>query len=391
MAGLVFATGLIDDLRGLKPWQKLVGQTAGAALAFAGGVRIHAIGGFRVDPAWSFALTLLWLIACTNAFNLIDGVDGLAAGIGLFASVTALIASLLHGNVALALATAPLGGCLLAFLRYNSAPASIFLGDSGSLLIGFLLGCYGVIWSQKSATILGMTAPLMAFALPLVEMCLSIGRRFLSGQPIFLADHGHIHHQLLARGISPRKVVLLLYAMAGVGAVFSLLVLYNHFAGLVIVLFCTFVWIGVHSLSYVEFRAAGRVLWGGSFRDLMNAEIRIERLERAIAEVRTLEDCWCTLREQSHRFGFSDVSARLLGWDFEEPRSIRRNVSWHVRIPLPEGDEVTLGREIEPLRRSLFTSLYADAVRGPLASKLFELRPDHGSAAPRSELLSQQR
>src|SRR5258707_5829576 len=141
-----------------------------------------------MDSWWSLPLTIVWLVVCANAFNLIDGVDGLATGLGLFATVTTLIIALLQGNLALAVATAPLVGALLGFLRYNFNPASIFLGDSGSLLVGFLLGCFGVIWSQKSATILGMTAPLMALSIPLVDLCLSIVRRFLRRQPILRCD-----------------------------------------------------------------------------------------------------------------------------------------------------------------------------------------------------------
>jgi UDP-GlcNAc:undecaprenyl-phosphate GlcNAc-1-phosphate transferase len=118
---------------------------------------------------------------------------------------------------------APLAGALLGFLRYNFNPASIFLGDCGSLTIGFLLGCYGIIWSQKSATMLGMTAPLMALAIPLLDTGLAIGRRFLRHQPIFGADRNHIHHQLLDRGLSPRRVALILYGVGGIAAVFSLM------------------------------------------------------------------------------------------------------------------------------------------------------------------------
>src|SRR5262245_64724034 len=117
-----------------------------------------------------------------------------------------ILAAFLQNNVPLAMATIPLAGALLAFLRYNFDPASIFLGDCGSLLIGFLLGCYGVLWSQKSATLLGMTAPLMALAIPLMDVCLSIVRRFIRHQPIFGADRGHIHHMLLARGFTVRRV-----------------------------------------------------------------------------------------------------------------------------------------------------------------------------------------
>ncbi|MGA7410233.1 MAG: MraY family glycosyltransferase, partial [Bryobacteraceae bacterium] len=159
---LVFFVGLVDDIRGLKPWQKLACQLLAAGLAFWAGVDIKNVDGI-VIPAWlGLPVTLFWLVGCANAFNLIDGVDGLATGAGLFATVTILIGALLSNNVPLALATIPLAGALLGFLRYNFNPASIFLGDSGSLTIGFLLGCFGVLWSQKGATILGMTAPLLA-------------------------------------------------------------------------------------------------------------------------------------------------------------------------------------------------------------------------------------
>ena len=166
---VVFLTGLMDDLLHLKPWQKLVGQVAGSCIAYWAGVRIVGIAGHSIESWWNLPLTVLWLIACTNSFNLIDGLDGLASGVGLFATATTLIAAMLQHNIPLAAATVPLAGALLGFLRYNFNPASIFLGDSGSLIIGFLLGSFGVIWSQKSATLLGMTAPLMALSIPLLE------------------------------------------------------------------------------------------------------------------------------------------------------------------------------------------------------------------------------
>ena len=138
---LIFATGLLDDLIGLKPWQKLAGQMAAAGAAYWAGVHVQGFGGHVVADWLSLPLTLAWLVLCTNAMNLIDGVDGLAAGVGLFAAATTLLAALLQQNFALAIATMPLVGCLLGFLRYNFNPATIFLGDSGSLLVGFLLGC----------------------------------------------------------------------------------------------------------------------------------------------------------------------------------------------------------------------------------------------------------
>jgi UDP-GlcNAc:undecaprenyl-phosphate GlcNAc-1-phosphate transferase len=183
--GVIFAVGVIDDLFGLKPWQKLIGQLAAAGLAYWAGVRIVDVVGFHSASWWSMPVTILWLLTTTNAFNLVDGMDGLAAGVGLFATLTIFLAAVLHGNTPLALATFPLAGCLLGFLCYNFNPATIFLGDSGSLLIGFLLGCFGVIWTQKSATFLGMAAPLMALSIPLLDVGLAIVRRALKRQPIF--------------------------------------------------------------------------------------------------------------------------------------------------------------------------------------------------------------
>src|SRR5215471_1409579 len=164
---LIFVVGLADDLMDLKPWQKLLGQVAASGLAYWGGVRILHIAEYSI-PAWfSLPLTIFWLVVCSNAFNLIDGADGIAAGVGFFATVTMVLIGLLQHHFTLLIATIPLAGCLLAFLAYNFSPASIFLGDCGSLSIGFLLGCGAVLWGQKSATLLGMAAPLMAMAIPL--------------------------------------------------------------------------------------------------------------------------------------------------------------------------------------------------------------------------------
>jgi len=249
---VIFGIGLLDDWLKLMPWQKLAGQALAAIWAYAAGVRMLGIAMHPIPPWFSFVFTVAWLMVFSNAFNLIDGVDGLAAGVALTATLTIFVAGVLHSDSALGLATAPLAGCLLGFLRYNFNPASIFLGDSGSLSIGFLLGCCGIIWSQKAATMLGVAAPAMALALPLLEVVSSIVRRCLRNEPIFAGDRGHMHHRLLDRGLTPRGVSLLLYAACGVGATLSLLqsVVLNHVAGIVIVLCGGATWVVVHYLSY---------------------------------------------------------------------------------------------------------------------------------------------
>jgi UDP-GlcNAc:undecaprenyl-phosphate GlcNAc-1-phosphate transferase len=270
---IVVLVGLADDLWSLRPWQKIAGQLIAAVVVVSSGVVVHQIA-YRT-PAYplSFAATVIWLIVCSNAFNLIDGSDGLATGVALFASLTMLTSALINGQYPLALATAPLLGALTGFLRYNFSPASIFLGDCGSLSIGFVLGCYGVIWSDKSATLLGVTAPLIAMAIPLLDTALAVVRRYLRGQPIFVADHDHIHHRLLALGFTARRIAFLFYASAGFLAGLAVLLYNPHLGGFVLVTFCAVVCLAVRFLRYKEFDVAYRRIFGGFFRNTLSVDL----------------------------------------------------------------------------------------------------------------------
>jgi UDP-GlcNAc:undecaprenyl-phosphate GlcNAc-1-phosphate transferase len=339
-AVLVFGVGLLDDIRGLTPLQKLLGQVAAALAAVWAGVYLAGFGGLEF-PVWIGApLTLVWLVGCANAFNLIDGVDGLAAGVGLFATATVVFAALLGNNTALAIATVPLAGALAGFLRFNFNPATIFLGDSGSLLVGFLLGCYGLQWSQKAATALGMTAPLMAMSIPLLDTALAIARRFLRRQPVWQADLGHIHHRLLARGLTPRKVVLLLYGAAAFGASLSLLQssFENRYSGLAILLFCAMAWVGVQHLGYVEFGVAGRMFIDGAFRRHLNSQLALQTFEQELAAARTAAECWRAVCEACRAFGFTEAEFRLNGDRFRATLlETNGNPTWQMQIPVEEG------------------------------------------------------
>jgi UDP-GlcNAc:undecaprenyl-phosphate GlcNAc-1-phosphate transferase len=342
-AGIVFWTGLLDDLVGLKPSHKLIGQFAGAIWVYYVGVRIMGTEGF---PHWvSLPLTLLWLVGCTNAFNLIDGLDGLAAGIGLLATLTIVIAALMHNNLALAIITVPLAGSLMGFLKYNFNPASIFLGDCGSLLVGFLLGCFAVIWSQKAVTLLGMTAPLMAVAIPVLDIGLSIIRRYLRRQPLFLGDRGHIHHRLLAMGLGPREVAIVLYGAGGLAAAFSLLqsVAYRRFGGLVVVLFCTIAWAGVQRLRYVELDILRRMLLGGEFRSILTSRIRLQLFEDALASAKTADECWLLIREACREFGFFQVALKVGGISYKQRFGPTEMLpGWNAHVEFSESDYVDI-------------------------------------------------
>lgn len=340
---IVFAAGLIDDILGLRPWQKLTVQIIAAWVAYAQGIQLQSFGGFDISGYWwHLPLTIFWLVACTNAFNLIDGVDGLAAGVGFFASLAIFIAALLRENFTLAVATAPIAAALCGFLRYNFHPATIFLGDCGSLSIGFLLGCYGVVWSQQSTTLLGMTAPLLAMCIPLLDTVLAIARRFIRGRPIFGADCHHIHHRLLEHGLSARKVALLLYGIAGLAAVCSLLVsaFQDHVGGIVLGVFCFCAWLGIQRLGYAEFGGVKRVLLGGVIRQTINAEIALRQIDERLKAARTIDDCWPVLRDIGKQLNFCRVETRLNGQSRSAQTSASVEPQWHLSVPLTGSDFV---------------------------------------------------
>lgn len=324
-------------------------------------------------------VTALWLVGCTNAFNLIDGVDGLAAGVGLFATATTLIAALLQHNMGLAIATVPLAGALLGVLRFNYNPASIFLGDSGSLFVGFLLGCYGVLWSQKSATVLGMTAPLIAFSIPLLDTGVAILRRFLRRQPIFGADHGHIHHKLLARGLTPRRAVILIYIVCGVCAALSLLQGFAHerFGGPIIILFCVGAWIGVRQLGYAEFEMARRMVLAGNFRRHLNAELQFSTFREGLSAAVTPDQCWEILQHAYSDFGFYEIRFKLGGRLYTHTTNGHHVANtWTLRIRLSGSDYLNLSREFDTEPPPI-VARFTDAIGKILSPKTCEMLRTH--------------
>ena len=218
----ILALGLWDDFRDLAPGWKLAGQST-VALAVAGlGVRIELLGLPGLDVLatgpWAVPLTVLWLVGIMNAINLLDGLDGLAAGVAVFVVVPLLLVSAVNSQAIGVLVGMALAGALLGFLRHNFHPASVFLGDSGALFIGYVLGVWSVLAWQKSATGLAVLVVVPAFALPLADTAFAVVRRLLDGRSPLEADAGHLHHRLLRVGLSHRESVVLLYSVAGIGA-----------------------------------------------------------------------------------------------------------------------------------------------------------------------------
>lgn len=372
---LMFLVGLVDDLRGLRPWQKLGGQAVAAALAVTLGARIAPMHGGVLAHDTGLLFSFLWLIGCTNAVNLIDGLDGLASGVGLFATGTTLIAAMLQGNTGLAMATVPLVGCLLAFLRYNFAPASVFLGDSGSLTIGFMLGCFGLIWSQKSGSLLGMAAPLMALALPLVDVGLSIGRRFMRSRPIFGADRGHIHHMVLALGFTPRNAALILYGFCGLAAFLALLLnvsSMHRLWPLTLLVFCAVVFAGVNALGYPELSAMRRTLSKKRVLRALQEEIYLQELDRSLLAAETTEECWEVVRAACTDMRFASVRMYLMGASFGEELSERAGeISWEMTLSLGRNGHLRLTRVAESKAPVLMMSVLHLMQESITGKKLF--------------------
>jgi UDP-GlcNAc:undecaprenyl-phosphate GlcNAc-1-phosphate transferase len=263
----LFLVGLYDDLRGLSAKTKLAAQVIAGLILYATGFKVlglpAALTASPYEGVISLAATIFWVLWISNAFNLIDGLDGLAGGVGLFSIITMFAVSLGSGNYEVALASIILAGTILGFLRFNFNPATIFLGDSGSLFLGFTLSALALAGQQqsKTPTLVTIAVPLVSFGLPLIETLLSVVRRFLNGSRLFDADREHIHHKLLEKGLTHRQVVVTLYAISAMCALLSLLLLYPAKVAIWVVLFILGVvlYFGIQQLRYHEFSELARV------------------------------------------------------------------------------------------------------------------------------------
>ena len=312
-ATLIFVLGVYDDLRGVGPYTKFAVQALAGAILFASGLRILDLpvlfGGQHFPWFVSLPLTILWVIAITNAFNLIDGLDGLAAGSALFSTLVVFVVALLSGSALVALLSLVLVGAILGFLRFNFNPATIFLGDSGSLFIGFMLSALALRGAQKAPTVVAIAIPVVSFGLPILETTLSVMRRFISGRPVFTADREHIHHKLLQLGMSHRQVVIVLYGVSGIFALLSLFLLWptGSTLGLVLAVLGTGIWVGVQHLGYLEFGELRRV----ALRTIEQRQIFVNNMaiRRATAELKVTHDYEQLCRVLVAAFASNDFDA----------------------------------------------------------------------------------
>ncbi|HKG94573.1 MAG TPA: MraY family glycosyltransferase [Gemmatimonadaceae bacterium] len=317
-AAAIHVLGLWDDRRPMPARWKLLGQVVIATVVYFGGARVSMLSlpGVGVVELWApigLLITVAWFVGVTNAFNLIDGLDGLASGAAMFALTTMFVVGSINGQVGAALVTIVIAGATLGFLFYNWHPASIFLGDSGSLFLGFMLAGIGLLSSQKGSTVVAVAIPVVALGLPVLDTLLAIVRRFLRGQPIFTADRGHIHHRLLGLGHSPRKVAMLLYGGCAVLALGGMLMVNNaNYTALLLLIVGLGVGLVVQRLRFHEFEELARAFRRGlQSREVIARRVRIREASSRMATLMDLEEVFTAMRRTFEDEEFQRAEVRL--------------------------------------------------------------------------------
>jgi UDP-GlcNAc:undecaprenyl-phosphate GlcNAc-1-phosphate transferase len=326
---LIFGTGFIDDLFNLKPRSKLLFQILSASVAFYGGVRIDYFQLFGIALEFeklSYPITVFWFILFINAVNLVDGLDGLAAGIVFFTALLMVVLSTMNRNYLPATLFAALGGAVLGFLRYNFNPATIFLGDGGSYFLGYMVAGISIFGALKSQVSAAMFIPLLALGIPVFDTLLSPLRRFARGQKIFQADRDHIHHRLLKLGFSAEKAVALIYLLTLLLCLSAVLIvnIRDQRAGFLIVLLGVGAFFFIRQLGYFDYFGQGTF-----FQRLksLTAGIGFNRqpknffgTQMVLLRTETPEDLWHSLVRSLEMLAV-DGASLYLAPEAEDPRT----------------------------------------------------------------------
>jgi UDP-GlcNAc:undecaprenyl-phosphate/decaprenyl-phosphate GlcNAc-1-phosphate transferase len=343
---LIFALGLADDFHPLSPYVKFAVQILAAGWLFLGGCRITnfqlLVGNRQLGSAAGLVLTIFWVLLITNAFNLLDGLDGLAGGSALFASLVVFIVSLVNGDALTQVVTIALAGAIVGFLRYNFSPATIFMGDCGSLVIGFVLSAVSLASSEKASTAIAVAIPVVSFGLPILDTSMAVLRRFLNRKPLFRPDGEHIHHKLLQRGLSHRQAVVLLYAVSAFFALVSLALLSAKSSTIAVVL--TIVGIGVffgfQHLGYHEVDELRRVMrrtW--EQKTIITNNLAIRRATDELARAETVQDVCQILKIAFHDNDFDgfefSFSPELAVWHDGSELTPPVHYAWHREASTP--------------------------------------------------------
>ncbi len=310
----------MDDFHRLHPAIKFAFQIIGASVAFWGGVRIEQfviMGKIIEFELFSYFITVFWFILFINAVNLVDGLDGLAAGVVFFAAAVMVVLSVIGQNFISAMLFSALGGATLGFLRYNFNPATIFLGDGGSYFLGYAVAAISIMGSVKSQVGAALLIPLLALGIPLFDTMLTPLRRFVRGRKMFAPDNGHIHHRLLSKGLSTKRAVLLIYALT-FGLCLSAVIMVNlrdERAGLFLFVLGAGAILFIRKLGYFEYIASDKVY--GWFRDVADMTgLRRDRrsflsLQIDISKSASLNDLWENFCQAAKMLELASVELRL--------------------------------------------------------------------------------
>jgi UDP-N-acetylmuramyl pentapeptide phosphotransferase/UDP-N-acetylglucosamine-1-phosphate transferase len=354
--------GMVDDVKPMVAGWKLIMQIAVACIAFAGGYSIQALSVPLVGPvvlgAFSFPVTLFWFLGCMNAVNLLDGLDGLAAGVCVFVSVTLLLMSLFLGNSVSMLLTAGLTGALVGFLLFNFHPATIFLGDSGTMLLGYLIASLALQGAtRKAEASVALLIPIIALGLPIFDTAAAILRRWAARAPVSVADRGHIHHVLLSRGLSHRGAVLALYVASILLCGAAVLVMAGRDELTVMVLgsLAILAFVSVRVLGGVRFaQVLGRVSedWARSRRSRGAAAAAVKTTQ-GIRNAQDIHELWQSCGEalaamgldsaMLHLYQNEGLAARELTWyntGSTDPSALSGKDIWEGRLPIRRADRV---------------------------------------------------
>lgn len=328
--------GWIDDVRGMKPRWKLLFQAIAGAAAWCLGLSITAISN-PFGPAielglYSFPITVFWFVGCMNAVNLMDGLDGLAAGICIFVSLTLFLVCLLFHNVTGMVLMACFSGAVFGFLLFNFYPAKIFLGDSGSMLLGFLIGALSLVGAaRKAETAIALLTPMVALGLPIFDTVLTIVRRWYHRLPLASADRQHVHHILIGMGLSQRRAVLTLYFTTLVLGGAALLITVERSELTILIL-------GALALiAFVCVRVLGGLRIGDVFDRFSQAQERRRfagyarvSIEKAVAQMgfaKTVEELWLACSNAFNDIGIDFVHLRPA----DETAAFPPKLSWTSR------------------------------------------------------------
>jgi UDP-GlcNAc:undecaprenyl-phosphate GlcNAc-1-phosphate transferase len=314
VGGLIIALlGLYDDLRGAGAGRKFLVQFLVAGLLYYLGFRFDVIAnplGRPIMLGWmGVPFTLLWIVGVINAMNLIDGLDGLAGGVALIAVVTTFLVSLQRGHPVMVLFSAALAGSIIGFLFYNFNPATIFMGDTGSMFLGFVLASTAIQTNQKASTAVAVLIPAIALGLPIMDTLLAIVRRAIRGRPLFQADKEHIHHRLLASGLTHRQAVLVLYGFCVLLGSAALVLTYASSiqAALLLIALGVVSFIFLRALGYMKLERVSAVDRRRS-RAMRSA---VRPLGQRLRSSRTTEEIWGIVLESVAVFGAAGVGLRI--------------------------------------------------------------------------------